>query len=205
MSLKRMVSLKEKEVKGFTPKKSIFFYNLSNKMAKSIQKFSGVEKVNLSFDSSQLQTIPLLKLLERKLMRNLYFEKRKENFNENFELVYFILTNHSKKGSKLLVKLLVSLLERNRKQSLAFYSLTKIIESLMKNIPERFLGVKGIKVIAKGRFNKRSRTKKIIFQKGSLSTSKVTQSLSYSQGKAVTLYGGFGVKVWIVGKEKLEK
>ena len=97
----------------------------------------------------------------------------------------------------------MDLLETNRKQSLAFYLVTKIIESLMKNIPSRFLGVRGLKIVVKGRFNKRSRTKKIIFQVGSLSTSKISQSLSYYQEKAVTVYGTFGVKVWLVGKEKL--
>lgn len=184
-------------------KKSVLFYGLGKKLSKSLQKFTGLEKVVVSFESNQLKTIPLLKVLRRKLLKNLFYEKRKESFNEVFELIYFILTNNSKKGSKLLTKLLVDLLETNRKQSLAFYLVTKIIESLMKNIPSRFLGVRGLKIVVKGRFNKRSRTKKIIFQVGSLSTSKISQSLSYYQEKAVTVYGTFGVKVWLVGKEKL--
>ena len=97
-------------------------------------------------------------------------------------------------------KLLVFLLENNRHQSFIFKFITKVFDTVFKVLPSEVLAIKGIKILIKGRFNKRRRSKKLIFQVGNLSMSKIKSSLSFYQTKAVTIYGVFGVKIWYCGK-----
>lgn len=194
-------SLKKKELTSLkNRRKSPIFYSLCRKLAKSLQNFVGVEKLSLELSSSQLRYFPFLRFFRRKVMRGNYRFRRRETFYECLELAYFILVNFSKTNSKLLGKFIVYLLESSRRQSSNYYFFTSIISKLLVVLPKEWVAIKGIRIVVKGRFNKRRRTKKIVFQEGTVLTSTLASSLSYYQTKAVTIYGAFGVKVWVSGK-----
>ena len=171
------------------------------KLSLSLQIFSGVENVRLNFTSLQLKYLPLLRLYLKKITKPLYFYKKNPYFYSSVELVYFILVVFSKNNSQLLGKLLIYLLENDRNQVLTYKFLTKIIKTFFEVLPKGLLSVKGIGFLIKGRFGKRRRSRRVLFQEGDLAPSKLDSSFSFYQGKAVTTLGTFGIKVWINGKE----
>ena len=114
-----------------------------------------------------------------------------------------MLITYSKINSELFAQLLVYLLENNRKQSYILKFIKRVVEAIFLEISStnlNLLAVRGIRFLIKGRFNKRRRSKKIIYQKGCITSTQLDSSLSYYQTKAVTIYGTFGIKVWVCGK-----
>lgn len=175
--------------------------DLNKLLCQSLQNYSGIEKVSIRLSSTQLSFLPSFKLYKKFLVRKLASLKRNRDFKNYFietvELFYFVLGSFGQGNAALVAKYISRLLEKNRKQLLVVRFLKKCLQLFFEKMPKSFLAVEGIRILMKGRFNKRRRTKKIVISQGQISLQTLDTCLDYSQTQAITLYGSFGIKVWI--------
>lgn len=174
---------------------------LNKNLCKSIQNFCGVEEVYLRVFSNQLCYTPSFKFLQGKIFKELSRFQRnrdlKNYFVETLETLYFVIRTFGFGNAYLLSQLLVFLLENTRRQVSIAKFLKKSLEVFFHLMPQHYFAIDGIKILIKGRFNKRRRTKKIVLQQGQISLQTIKTPIDYFQTQAVTIYGSFGIKVWI--------
>jgi hypothetical protein len=174
---------------------------LNKTLCKSLQYFTGSEKVSVRLFSNQLCFLPSLKVYYYSLVKELSFFQRNRNlkgfFFETLEIFYFVLGTFSYGNANLLAKYISFLLENTRKHTFIVKFIKKIVNLCFENLPSNFLAVNGIKILIKGRLNKRKRTKTFLIDKGQIALQTLQNPLDYCQTHAVTLYGTFGVKVWL--------
>lgn len=179
--------------------------NLNKALCQSLHNFTGVEDIHLRIYSSQLNFLPSLKLYQGILNKKLsYYQRNKElkkYFSETVETLYFVLGTFGYGNASLLGKLVSYMIEKNRKHMLTVRFLKKALQIFFQNLPDNFLAVDGLKILIKGRFNKRRRTKTIVLQQGQISLQTLKTPIDYHQTQAITLYGAFGIKVWLAKKE----
>lgn len=182
-------------------KDTIDLLELNKNLCTSVQNFCGVEEVNFKIFSNQLNYLPSFKFLQRKISKELVRFQRnrdlKTYFSETLEILYFVVRTFGFGNAYLLSQLLVFLLENVRKQMLIAKFLKKSLEVFFQSMPFHHFAIDGIKILIKGRFNKRRRTKKVVIQQGQISLQTIRTSIDYFQTQAVTIYGSFGIKVWI--------
>lgn len=175
--------------------------DLNKALCKSLQNFTGIEKIQVRLHSNQLNYIPTLKVYYSFLLKELFVFQRSRDLNKYFfetlETLYFVLGTFSYGNAALLAKTLVYLLENTRKQIYIVRFIKKVLTIFFTKIPSNFLAINGIKVLIKGRFNKRRRTKTLIIQQGQISLQTLKTPIDYYQTQAITLYGSFGIKVWL--------
>jgi len=182
-------------------KDTLDLLELNKNLCKSVQNFCGVDEVNFKIFSNQLNYVPSFKFFQRKVFKELLRFQRnrdlKKYFNETLEILYFVTRTFGFGNAYLLSQLLVFLLENVRKQMLIAKFFKKSLEVFFHSIPLHHFAIDGIKILIKGRFNKRRRTKKVVLQQGQISLQTVKTPIDYFQTQAVTIYGSFGIKVWI--------
>jgi hypothetical protein len=185
-------------------KSTLDILELNRYLCVSLQKFTGIEKINIRFKSNQLSFLPSLKLYLNFILKELVQFQRNKNLNlfffETLEILYFVLGTFSKGNAALLANYLSFLLENSRKHVFIVRFLKKALDVFFVKLPSDFLSVGGLKIQIKGRFNKRRRTKTLVLQFGQLSSQTISLPLDYSYTQAVTLYGSFGIKVWLSKK-----
>lgn len=185
-------------------KKTPFFLSLNKFLCKSLHNFTGFESINLKIYSSQLSYLSPLKLYQRTLKEELFFLHKnkdlKKYFSESIEVLYFVLTTFGYGNAYLLSMLVAYMIENNRKHTLITRFLKKSIDVFFESLPRNCLALDGIIILVKGRFNKRRRTKTIVVQKGDISLQTIKTPLDYHQTQAITIYGSFGIKVWLAKK-----
>lgn len=196
-------------LKKFLRKRKNFNWTLielNKALCKSLQNFTGLEKIRVKLTSNQLNFLPTFKAHYSFFCKELFRFQRSRNFGkffpETLETLYFVLGNYSYGNANLLAKLIVFFLENNRSHTAIVVFLKKALDVFFKKLPGSFLAVNGIKILIKGRFNKRRRTKTVIIQEGQIALQTLNIPLDYCQTYAVTLYGSFGVKVWLSKKIK---
>ena len=118
-------------------------------------------------------------------------------FFEVIECTYFIFSTFGFGNAALLSSFIKSFLESSRKQLLLVKFLQKILSVFFEKLPSKVRAIEGIKILIKGRFNKRRRTKTYVIQEGQISLQTINLPIDYSQSYAITLYGSFGIKIWI--------
>jgi hypothetical protein len=174
---------------------------LNHNLSKSIQNFCGVEEVRVTMFSNQLNYIPSFRFFQKKVFRELSRFQRNRDlrsyFVESLETLYFVIRTFGFGNAYILSQLLVFLLENVRKQVSIAKFFKKSLEVLFKVLPSHCFAVDGVKILIKGRFNKRRRTKKIVLQQGQISLQTIKTPIDYFQTQAVTIYGSFGIKIWI--------
>lgn len=182
-------------------KDSTTLLDLNKGLCQSVQRFTGLERVVLKLSSSQLLFLPSLQLYRQILLKELlFFQKNKElskYFFEIIECTFFIFSTFGFGNAALLTCFIKSFLERARNQLLLVKFLKKILSVFSKSLPAKLRACEGIKILLKGRFNKRRRTKTYIIQEGQISLQTINLPLDYFQSQAITVYGSFGIKVWI--------
>lgn len=187
-----------------TDKASLLYLNKF--LCKSLHNFTGLEHINLRVYSSQLSYLPVFKFYQRVLKSKLYLLQRnkdlKKYFFESLETLYFVLSTFGYGNAYLLSQLVVYMIENTRKHTLVTRFLKKSLEVFFAELPRRFFAVEGVRVLIKGRFNKRKRTKTIVVQKGEICLQTLKTTIDYHQTQAVTIYGSFGIKVWLAKKKK---
>lgn len=196
--VRNFLSLKQKQTQSLL--------HLNKFLCQSLQNYTGVEEVTIRLSSAQLFFLPSFKFYKRFVLKELYSFQRnrdlKKYFLETIELLYFTLGSFGKGNASLLAKFIVYMLEKNRKQVFIYKFLKKSLQIFFQKLPKSFLAVDGIKILMKGRFNKRRRSKKLVLHEGQISLQSISTSLDYAQDRAVTLYGSFGIKVWISKRKK---
>lgn len=179
--------------------------NLNKALCQSLHNFTGVEDIHLRIYSSQLDFLPSLKLYQGVLNKKLSFFQRnkelKKYFSETVETLYFVLGTFGYGNASLLGKLVSYMIEKNRKHTLSVRFLKKALQSFFQNLPNNFFAVDGLKILIKGRFNKRRRTKTIVLQQGQIPLQTLKTPIDYHQTQAITLYGAFGIKIWLAKKQ----
>lgn len=186
---------------SFRTKKGTNLLDLNKALCKSLQNFTGLEKIQVRIHSNQLSFVPTMKVYYTFLLKELFVFQRSRDLNKYFfetlETLYFVLGTFSYGNAALLAKTLVYLLENTRKQIYIVRFIKKVLSIFFLKIPSSFLAVNGIKVLIKGRFNKRRRTKTLIIQQGQISLQTLKTPIDYYQTQAITMYGSFGIKVWL--------
>lgn len=179
---------------------------LNKNLCKSLQHFCGLEEVQVNISSNQLNYLPSFKFYQKKVYKELIqFQKNRDlqkYFVETLENLYFVLGSFGYGNAYLLSTLLIFLLENIRKQIFVAKFFQKSLQVLFENLPPENLAIDGIKILIKGRFNKRRRTKKIVLQEGQISLQTIDSPIDYYQTQAITIYGSFGIKIWISKRQK---
>jgi hypothetical protein len=175
--------------------------NINKFLCQSLQNYYGIEEVSVKLRSTQLLFLPSFKFYRRFFIKELFYFKRsrdlKKYFLETLELLYFVFGSFGKGNASLLAKFIAYLMEKNRKQLFITKFLKKSLKLFFENLPKNVLAIEGIKILIKGRFNKRRRSKSLVLYQGQISLQSLDTVLDYSQTQAITIYGSFGIKVWI--------
>ena len=179
---------------------------LNQNLCKSLQHFCGLEEVEVHISSNQLNYLTSFKFYQKKVYKELVqFQKNRDlqkYFVETLENLYFVLGCFGFGNAYLLSTLLIFLLENIRKQIFVAKFLQKSLQVLFQTLPQENLAIDGIKILIKGRFNKRRRTKKVVLQEGQISLQTIDTPIDYYQTQAITIYGSFGIKIWISKRQK---
>lgn len=190
-----------------TKKDDIDLMQLNKNICKSLQRFCGIEEVQVNIFSNQLSYLPSFKFYQKQVYKDLLqFQNSRslqKYFIETLENLYFVIGSFGFGNAYLLSSLLIFLLENIRKQILVAKFLQKSLRTFFQVLPRENLAVEGIKILIRGRFNKRRRTKKIVIQEGQISLQTIDASIDYYQTQAITIYGSFGIKVWISKRQTL--
>lgn len=177
---------------------------LNQTLCKSLHNFTGFEDIHLRIYSSQLQFLPSFKLYRYQIEDKLHYLQRSKDvskyFSEGVERLYFVLGTFTYGNAALIGKLISYMLENNRKHTSSVRFIKKTLQTFFQNLPSSFFAVEGIKILIKGRFNKRRRTKTMVIQEGQISLQTIRTPIDYYQTQAITLYGAFGIKVWLAKK-----
>nr|YP_008519340.1 30S ribosomal protein S3 [Nannochloropsis granulata]AGI48919.1 30S ribosomal protein S3 [Nannochloropsis granulata] len=186
-------------------KDKINLLNLNKALCKSLHHFTGFEDIHLKIYSTQLNFLPSFKLYQQVLHKKLFFFQRnkdlKKYFSESLETLYFVVGTFGYGNASLLSKLISYMIEDNRKHTQTVRFLKKSLQILFQKMPPNFFAVDGIKILIKGRFNKRRRTKTIVLQQGQISLQTIKTPIDYYQTQAITLYGAFGIKIWLAKRQ----
>lgn len=186
-------------------KKSLL--GLTKALSQSLQNFTGYEDLHLRIYSSQLNFLPTFKYYRRSIEKDLYYLQRskdlKNYFTETLQTLYFVTGSFGCGNAALLAKFITYMIETNRRHTSSVRFLKKSLQVFFKNLPASTFAIDGIKIMIKGRFNKRRRTKTIVLQEGEISLQTLKTPIDYHQTQAITLYGSFGIKVWLA--KKVEK
>lgn len=130
----------------------------------------------------------------KKTVKDLKRFIRRDINNKNY-IKAILIAAYEKNSSKLLAKSIATILEKiNKRQFFFLFLLKTVIEN---NIKTRYSTVKGVKIVVKGRFNKRPRAKKFLIQTGQISLHSFKSKIDYCSDTAFTPYGTFGIKTWV--------
>lgn len=183
---------------------SLSLLNLNKSLCSSLQNFTGIEKVKIKFYSSQLKFLPLLKAYQKKVRRGLISFKRNKNFaayfKESLHILFLVFSTFSQGNAALLSRLITRLLQANRRQIFIVKFLKKALAVFFKRLPSRCVSLSGIRVMIKGRLNKRPRTKTIIIQQGQISSQTFSMPVDFHYTQVVTRFGSFGLRIWLSKK-----
>lgn len=219
LSLRKFLSSREK---------SQSLLELNKFLCQSLQAYYGVEEVSVKLASAQMLILPFLKRHKKIFVKKLFAFQRnrslKKYFHETVELFYFLHVCFSKGNAFLLAKFIAYMLEKNRKQLIIVRFLKKCVQCFFKGFSKTsrkgsakkkknfslekslkyssnsFLAINGMRILIKGRLNKRRRTKKFLLSSGQFSLQTLDTCIDYHQTHATTIYGSFGIKVWISKK-----
>lgn len=153
-----------------------------------------------NFDENLIYDEKLSRFLERsvrKLSRKDSFRMFKRNplYRKTIEII--LLSIASPGGSILLAKYLAYCLENTRRHGIVISFIQRLFQSLSK---EGFLNIEGLYIKIRGRINGSDRRKQRKLNIGALPLQKMTALIDYNLQESFTVYGVFGVKVWICYK-----
>jgi small subunit ribosomal protein S3 len=177
------------------------FYNYNNLIKKKILLIK--DYLLLSKSLFLFNEFSKINVTVKNLTKLLYFSdeflKRKvKNQNYNMWFYYFYIMKKTRPSSLLIAYFLKKILETRslkKKQRFFFNNLRRFLNIFKNN--KLFLNIKGIKIHVKGRLNGRNRSSLYKIQIGSIPLSTISQRISYTFIPAFTIYGSFGIKVWI--------
>jgi ribosomal protein S3 len=206
--------------------KKIFFKIMLNnsdfkkKILDTIRKFTNIPKISIEFNDIQRIKYKkrnkslLLKLksfngstnLSKKkvkkvntliytVIKKLGVYSRENFFQEAINIFIMITLNNA--SATLLAKFIIIQMQSMKRHNRFLLFLKRIVVNFNKIPLSR---INGIKIIIKGRFNGAPRSRNRIIQSGQVPLQKIDSNISYCNTKAFTIYGTFGIKVWVCQK-----
>ena len=179
------------ETKKTTPIKNFNNILLHKKIIKTLFKFTNVSKINLRLNN--LQNNQLLTQNHKEL--NIY--NKKSFYKETLNIMNLIYNN--KGSAELLCKYLILQFKILKKHNLFLIFLKRVLQHFNKLDNTK---IEGIKIIVNGRFNGAPRSRGKIIQYGKLPLQTIKTNIDYYYNQAYSVYGVFGIKVWICKKIK---
>lgn len=186
-----------KKVKQKTLLKTHFFLE---KLLESLNSFTG-NKLNIKFVLQNINKGLSFRIKNkysksfRKILTSLRKYSKTVFFRESINIIS--ITNKQKKTSKLLSEFIAfqfSVMKRHN------FFLNFLKRAFILMLGSNFSKLKGIKIVIKGRLNGNPRSSIRIVQIGKIPLQTFDAIIDYSQSVAFTLYGTFGIKVWICEK-----
>ena len=168
---------------------------LSNYCNKKINLIVKLKDLNKSFEDNIIK-FKINRLEYKKTLKKLKSLKNYPNFINLIKISFLIITN--KKSSKLLadtISYLITTQKRRHSNILTFFK--KVFSILIKS---KLSVISGIKIKVSGRINGFPRAKSRLLSLGTLPLQSLKNYVDYSEAKAYTPNGTFGVKVWICQK-----
>lgn len=132
----------------------------------------------------------------RKVLKKLKRFKSFPDFLVICKIIFVVLIN--KKSSRLLGNIISYLISNQKKNH--YYILAFIKNVLAILIKSKLSEVSGIKIKISGRLNGFSRSKSRFITIGNLPIQSLNSNIDYSEAKAYTQNGTFGIKTWISEK-----
>lgn len=188
----KYVSISSHSLQSGFSSKTISFFNLEKAFIQGVSKIVKNTPVIVSFlhiDKLDKADIPLpLSLLYFRFFSNIEIEN-------TTSLLLFV------KGSAYFLARLISLkleimrskIDRRSQGRFLFFIKTLVNHIQTKN----FVGIQGLKISIKGRINGNPRSKIWSVSEGVLSLQKIENEIDFFYTPSFTVYGTFGVKVWI--------
>lgn len=131
--------------------------------------------------------------LLKKLVIQLRQFKNSSFFKEGLNVILSSLINPN--SSELLVNFIATQLQLTKRHGFLFKFLRKTLFLLIKH---KISKVKSIKILIKGRINKKPRSKhKLIFINKYMSLMTISSSINFTQSTAYSPNGTLGVKLWV--------
>lgn len=136
---------------------------------------------------------------EEKSFKRLILQLRK--YNRSFFYKEFVnaltILNKFHNSSKLLAVLISKLFEKIKRHNFFLNFLKRFLILIVYSSISK---IKGIKILIKGRFNRRPRSKQRLVQIGKVALQTLDSNISYSCSTAFSIFGTFGIKVWVLEK-----
>lgn len=151
-----------------------------------------LQNLNKKFETS------LVKVKENEYKNLLKKFRFNLEFKEILKASFIVVTE--KNSAKLLAKLIsyhIHKIHKQRKHNFLISFFNKVFESI---ISLEFSSIVGLKVLISGRLNGAPRAKSKAFRVGSVSLQSDKHYVDYCEDTAYTVYGTFGVKVWVFEK-----
>jgi ribosomal protein S3 len=206
--------------------KKIFFKIMLNNsdfkkiILDTIQKFTNVPKISVEFNDIQKikykkrnrsllltpkafnNTTTLSRKKVKKVdtliyivIKKLGMYSREKFFQEAINIFIMVILNNA--SATLLAKFIIIQMQSMKRHNRFLLFLKRTVVNFNKISLSR---INGIKIIIKGRFNGAPRSRNRIIQSGQVPLQKIDSNISYCNTKAFTVYGTFGIKVWICKK-----
>jgi hypothetical protein len=166
---------------GYFSSKRLVFRNL-NKVASSYRK-----------SLSSRQDLQIINAFRKFKLESYY----------NSGVFLFYLIHTLKKSAPLFAKFVARFLKAVHRSKRKRIKFERFISSFVENImvragSQKSKNIRGFKVEIKGRFERDKRSKKLVFQKGSIPLQTVFSPVNYSFTPSYTSFGVFGIKVWVL-------
>ena len=129
-----------------------------------------------------------------KKWKSLLFPRSESLFFDFLKILNLVENNKIEIHNLLYLLGLIFKTLHKRKHSRFMYFVAEIFTELVKKTNN---SIKGVKFMVSGRLKGKSRASVIKFQKGRLNLNEITSNVSFSQLHVYTLYGAFGMKLWI--------
>jgi hypothetical protein len=158
---------------------------------------------------SKFKNLPRIIFIVKDLSKCNYLSEKfiqKNSKSRNFDMwvYYFFIMFYNTSSAYLIGSVIKKFFEnraQRKKQRFFFNNLRKFLYNYRKEI--FFDNIQGIKIEIKGKMNGRDRSSLYRIRLGSVPLSTISKNISYAFLPAFTIYGSFGIKVWIATKTVL--
>jgi ribosomal protein S3 len=166
-----------------------------------IKTISNYTKMPVRFKVENLLTQPNLKnkieKLKKELGRSLFQFKNNPNFQTILNIL--LITVIQKQSANLLAKYISKELEKTRRHVFFLTTIKRIINIILAH--NQNILINGIRIDVKGRLNGADRSRKETIKHGSVPLQTLSSHIDFSLTEAFTIYGAFGIKVWVSYKK----
>jgi ribosomal protein S3 len=157
-------------------------------------------KLPIRLNIKNLQTARIIvrqrNQLKQKLNKKFFQFRKNPLFLPTLDVLLLTLINPKTAG--LLGNYIAQELQKTRRHVFLLTFIKRLLNTILSNVTT---DVSGIRINVKGRLNGADRSRKQSIQYGSIPLQTISSTIDYSFTEAFTIYGTFGIKVWISYKK----